>query len=241
MGPLSALTDWVLDRLSLGSEVSPWMVALAFGLIALTAAYDPIWHTARNVVTIVHEMGHVLVARLCGRSISGIRLHSDTSGLAVTRGKSTGLGMLLTAVAGYPAPGVVGALLVWAATTAHAGAALIGVALMLVAALLLVRNLWGLLVIAVSLLGTLAVLNAGRPKVITALVLTVGVFLAIGSVRATWDLIRAHRRGDGTPSDAHDAARSSVLPAVGWLGFFLAVTVTCGLLSVGLIVSTQFR
>ena len=39
-----------------------------------------------------------------GRRLDGIRLHSDTSGLTVSRGKPTGIGMVLTAAAGYTAP-----------------------------------------------------------------------------------------------------------------------------------------
>ena len=41
-------------------------------------------------------------------SLTGIRLHSDTSGLTVSRGKPHGLGMILTAAAGYTAPPLLG-------------------------------------------------------------------------------------------------------------------------------------
>lgn len=40
--------------------------------------------------------------------LRGIRLHSDTSGVTVSRGKRTGPGMVLTTLAGYPAPAVLG-------------------------------------------------------------------------------------------------------------------------------------
>lgn len=61
------------------------------------------WRLARRVLTMVHEGGHALAAVLVGRRLEGILLHSDTSGLTVSRGKRTGPGMVLTALAGYRA------------------------------------------------------------------------------------------------------------------------------------------
>src|SRR5439155_162713 len=67
-----------------------------------------------NAITIAHEGGHALVAVLAGRRLRGIRLHSDTSGLTLTRGRPTGPGMVLSLLAGYLTPsllGVAGAVL----------------------------------------------------------------------------------------------------------------------------------
>ena len=89
-------------------DPDPWLVLAT--LAAALAAVVPhgVWRIARNAITIAHEGGHGLVALLTGRSLSGIRLHSDTSGLTVSRGKPTGLGMILTAAAGYTAPPLLG-------------------------------------------------------------------------------------------------------------------------------------
>lgn len=96
-----------------GTQPHPslWLV-LVTGVIAL-AAVTPhrVWRVTRNAITIAHEGGHALVALLSGRRLDGIRLHSDTSGLTVSRGRPTGLGMVLTAAAGYPAA----SLLAWPA------------------------------------------------------------------------------------------------------------------------------
>ena len=48
--------------------------------------------STRHAVTIAHEGAHGLVALAAGRRLSGIRLHSDTSGLTVSAGRPTGLG-----------------------------------------------------------------------------------------------------------------------------------------------------
>src|ERR671924_1780753 len=90
------------------AEPTSWVV-LATGAAALLAVViDGVWRRARNVVTIVHEGGHAVTALLTGRRLTGIRLHSDTSGLTLSVGKPTGFGMIVTAAAGYVSPSLVG-------------------------------------------------------------------------------------------------------------------------------------
>lgn len=209
------------------------MVLVALGFIMATTLVPPLWLIARNVVTIVHEMGHAVVARLCGRRISGIKVHSDTSGLAITRGRPRGLGVLLTALAGYPAPALVGLGMVWAVTTGRAGAALLGMVVLLAAAFLLVRNLWGGLVVTASLLGAALIFWRGDSTIMTASVLGLGLFLTVGSVRAAFDLARAHLHGQAEHSDAATAQANSLIPAGLWLGFYLLVTSVAALWSLG--------
>jgi hypothetical protein len=122
----------------------------------LAVAVDGLWRWTRNVVTIVHEAGHAVTAVLTGRRLTGIRLHSDTSGLTLSTGRPSGPGMVATAAAGYLAPslaGLVGVVLLafdqvtvmlWAATA------------LLLAMLVMVRNAYG----AVSLVVTGAVVVA---------------------------------------------------------------------------------
>ena len=87
----------------------PFELVLTTGLVALACVViDAVWRPARNVVTIVHEGGHAVAALLTGRRLTGIRLHSDTSGLTLSVGKPTGFGMIVTAAAGYLSPSLVG-------------------------------------------------------------------------------------------------------------------------------------
>ena len=69
----------------------------------------------RLAVTLVHELGHALVGLAVGRRFTGFVLRGDMSGHAVTVGPARGPGRVLSTWAGYPAPAVVGAALVWAA------------------------------------------------------------------------------------------------------------------------------
>ena len=124
----------------LGAEVLLGTAAVA----ALLVLSPTLWRPTRNVVTIAHEGAHGLVALAAGRRLTGIRLHSDTSGLTLSAGRPTGLGMVLTCAAGYTGPGLFG---LGAAALLAAGHA-IGLlwALLALLALLLVqiRNWYGL-------------------------------------------------------------------------------------------------
>src|SRR3712207_1259743 len=86
------------------------MAVLVGALVAAGAVVlaPVLWRPARTVVTIAHEGAHGLVALAAGRRLSGIRLHSDTSGLTVSAGRPTGLGMVLTCAAGYTGPALFG-------------------------------------------------------------------------------------------------------------------------------------
>jgi len=97
------------DRVT-GTQPAPeqWLVVVTGTLALIAVVPNPLWRLSRNAITIAHEGGHGLIALLTGRQLTGIRLHSDTSGLTVSRGKPTGIGMILTAAAGYTAPPLLG-------------------------------------------------------------------------------------------------------------------------------------
>lgn len=221
---VQAALVWLQGRWSLGSEPEPWMFWAALGLVVACLVLRPVWVMARNVTTVVHEMGHVVVAAICGRTISGIKVHTDTSGLAITRGSPRGLGVLLVSLAGYPAPAALGLVLTWLAMDGRAGVGLLALVLLLAAAFLLVRNLWGALVVLVCLLSAWAVLWYAEGVVASAVVLVVGVFLATSSLRAAGDLARLHAREEVPVSDATLARSNSLISPVFWVGVFLVLT-----------------
>ncbi|MDN6622463.1 MAG: M50 family metallopeptidase, partial [Bifidobacterium crudilactis] len=82
-------TIWTASTTALEQPDSRTMlIALAISLILILLR--PLWRIARNVITIAHEGGHAVAALLTGRRLSGIQLHSDTSGLTVSYGKTRG-------------------------------------------------------------------------------------------------------------------------------------------------------
>ncbi|MFD7298462.1 M50 family metallopeptidase [Streptomyces sp. NPDC059897] len=214
------------------SDPDQW-VTIATAVVALAAIVPhTVWRLTRNAITIAHEGGHGLIALLMGRKLDGIRLHSDTSGLTVSRGKPTGLGMVLTAAAGYTAPPLLGlggaallseghiTLLLWLATA------------LLVVMLVMIRNAYGALTVVVTGGAFVLVSWLTGPQVQAAFAYTVVWFLLLGGVRPAFELQRKRRRGGAGDSDADQLSRLTHVPAGMWLFFFHAVSL-CSLIGGG--------
>jgi hypothetical protein len=221
-----------------------WQRALATqpapsgGVIAITAVLAALlvwapgaWPITRHVVTIAHEAAHGVAALMSGRRLHGIRLHSDTSGLTVSAGRTTGPGMILTTAAGYVGPALLG--LAAAALLSHHRAVGLLWALLIFLALVLVqvRNWFGLWSILVSAAVVFAVSWWLEPQVQSAFAYSLTWFLLLAAPRPVLELQRQRRSGGGASSDADQLARLTRLPAILWVGFFLLVTV--GALAMG--------
>ncbi|MEU6933450.1 M50 family metallopeptidase [Streptomyces sp. NPDC046374] len=209
-----------------------WIV-IATAVAALAAVLPrPIWRLSRNAITIAHEGGHGLVALLTGRRLQSIRLHSDTSGLTVSRGRPTGIGMILTAAAGYTAAPLLGlggaallaghriTLLLWLATA------------LLVALLVMVRNAYGIFTVLLTGGVFLLVSWLTGPDVQSAFAYAVVWFLLLGGVRPAFELQAKRRHGGAPDSDADQLGRLTHVHPTLWLLFFHAVSI-CALIGGG--------
>jgi len=197
--------------------------ALAVAAVVVFSA--SLWRRASTVVTIAHEGAHGLVALAAGRRLSGIRLHSDSSGLTVSAGRATGIGMVLTCAAGYTGPALFG--LGAAALLASGHAVLMLWALLSLLALLLVqiRNWFGLWMILVTATVVFAVTEWLPPDGQAAFAAAGTWFLLLAAPRDVVGLHRSRRRQAAPHSDADQLARLTHLPAVLWVAFFLLVDV----------------
>ncbi|MFF1377264.1 M50 family metallopeptidase [Streptomyces sp. NPDC058308] len=225
----ASLTD-LWDRV-FGTQSAPeqWLV-IAAGVVALAVVVPHnVWRLARNAITIAHEGGHGLVALLTGRRLDGIRLHSDTSGLTVSRGKPSGPGMILTAAAGYTAPpllGLGGAALLAAG---HITAFLWLATALLVVMLVMIRNAYGALTVILTGGTFLIVSWLADTDVQAAFAYAVVWFLLLGGVRPAFELQSKRRRGGAGDSDADQLSRLTHVPAGLWLFLFHAVSL-CSLM-----------
>ncbi|ANC31542.1 M50 family metallopeptidase [Isoptericola dokdonensis] len=203
-------------------------IVLAAGLAALAVVLvTPVWRVARHVVTIAHEGAHAVVAMLTGRRLDGIRLHSDTSGLTVTAGRPRGAGMVLTAFAGYVGPGLVGLGAAWLLRAGYAVGLLWLLVVLLALLLLKIRNWFGLWSVLVSGALLVAVSWWLDPQAQSAVAYAVTWFLLLGSVRPVFELQAQRSRGRARSSDADQLGRLTGVPAVVWVGVFVAVTAGC--------------
>lgn len=215
------------DVVSTQPPLEPAAVAVALGVALAALLPWPAWRRTRHLLTILHEGGHAAAALATGRRLAGIRLHRDTSGLTVSRGKPRGPGMVLTAAAGYPAPALVG---LGAAALVGGRRPLLALwlgLLLLALVLLMIRNLFGLWVVLVTAGALLAVTWWGTPVVHGAAAWALTAFLLLGAPRAVVELQRGRRGGRSRGSDADVLAGLTPLPALVWVLLLGAVTVAC--------------
>jgi Peptidase M50B-like len=229
---IKSITE-VWDRV-VGTQPAPPLLLVALtGVLALAGVLPyGVWHITRNAVTIAHEGGHGLVALLSGRRLQGIRLHSDTSGLTVSRGKPHGPGMILTAAAGYTAPSLIGLAGAWLLSAGHITALLWGAVALLLLMLLMIRNAYGVLTVLVAGGAFFLVSWLAGARTQAAFGYLVVWFLLVGGVRPVFELQRKRRHGGARDSDADQLARLTHVPALLWLVLFYAVAL-CSLIGGG--------
>ena len=175
------------------------------------------WRVLRTVITIAHEGGHAVTALLVGRRLAGMRLHADTSGVTLSRGRSTGPGMVAMAFAGYVAPCLLGlGAAVLAVTDWYLVPLVIGVVL-LVGMLLAVRNLFGVVALLVTGAALVALVLYASPETQRISVSLLAWILVLGGVRAVGELQRDRRHRRGRDSDADLLARLTHVPAMVWV------------------------
>jgi hypothetical protein len=226
------------DRL-IGAQTAPpgWVVAVSAAVALLIVISPRPWRLTRIAITIVHESGHAAASLLSGRRLEGIRLHADTSGETVSRGKRTGPGIIITALAGYVTPPLLG-VGASALLAANRVTLLLSLFLVLLAVtLLLVRNWYGVLAVLVTGGALFAVSWLADPALRAAFALAVAWFLLFGGVRPVVELARTRTKAVRLPpgrrlpsgrsgagmSDADQLAWLTRIPAGVWVALFALV------------------
>jgi len=199
-----------------------WVVGC--GVMALVlVGWHRTWPWIRLAVTVVHEAGHALVAVLVGRRLAGIKVHSDTSGVTVSRGRPRGPGMVVMLMAGYLAPAVLGLLAALLFVHGHALALLWLLIAVLLGVLVWVRNGYGLLTVLALGAGLAAVTKYAGAHGQAVLACLVAWVLLLAAPRPLVDLLRrskASRRG----SDPDQLARLTRIPTVLWILLLLVAS-----------------
>lgn len=200
-----------------------WWLLVALAAAVLVVSVPPLWRLARPAVTIAHELGHATVGVLMGRRFTGFVVSADMSGHAVTVGPRRGIGRILTLLAGYPAPAVLGAVLVQVALAGWAGAALFAAVVVLAFSLFFSRSAHTVL----AVLGTEAVVAVawwfGSAVVVTGLTLAAGAFLLLGAWRHLGAVVTSRRRDE----DPGQLAQLTAVPAALWNLMFALVIAAC--------------
>jgi hypothetical protein len=212
-----------------GSRIDPpdTMVLVAAGIALAIVALSLTWRLSRHAITIVHEAGHALVAVLSGRRLASIRLHSDTSGLTVTKGKPYGPGMVLTGFAGYVAPSLLGLGFAALLGADRVTALLVACVLLLLGVLVKVRNVYGVFSVLVTGAVLVGVAWWAKGEVQAAFAHVITWFLLLGGIRSVAELQGKRRRGRARDSDADQLAQITGAPGLFWVGSFMLIDLGC--------------
>jgi len=217
---IDGVTD-LWDKLLGAQPDPPALLVLVTALLALVVvAFRPLWRIARNAITIAHEGGHALVALLTGRKLRGIRLEFDTSGLTLSAGRPTGPGMMLTLLAGYLAPSLIGLAGAWILGGNRITLLLWVAVVLLLLMLINIRNVFGAVSVVITGVIVFAVSWYASPQVQAAFAYAGVWFLLIGGVRPVGELQRLRSRGRMPESDADQLGYITHVPAIFWVGLF---------------------
>ncbi len=182
--------------------------------------------------TLAHEMGHGVAAMLVGGSFQRFQMWPDGSGVAVWSGEVSRLSRAVVAAGGLVGPAVAAAVgfalgrTVRSARGALAGAA----AILLLALVLVVRNLFGALFVAVVIAGCMLAARKASGEVAQLVLIFLAVQLAL-SVFSRGDYLFTPQAetGAGTmPSDVGQIAAALWLPYWFW-------GLACGAVSVAVL------
>jgi Peptidase M50B-like len=209
------------DRASATQPVPDLRFVLGTGVVALLLVLLPAtWPRVRLGVTVAHEAGHAVVALLVGRELSGIRLHSDSSGLTVTKGRPRGPGVVVMLAAGYLAPALLGLLAALLLASGH-GVGLLWLLLLMLAGLVLwVENGYGFLVLLVGGVGVFLLTWYAGPTLQSVAAYLVTWLLLLAAPRPLLELLgQVLRRGGRRrrTSDPDQLAGLTGVPAVLWI------------------------
>jgi Peptidase M50B-like len=211
-----------------------WLV-VGSGVLALVAvASARVWPVTRTVVTIVHEAGHAMVALATGQSRVRVRLYRDTAGETVSAsGAAAGLGIALTAAAGYPAPSLAGLGAAALLAAGHATGMLLLSLVLLAGLAAAVRNPYGMVAVLATGATVAAICLYASAMVQAGFGYAMTWFLLLGGVRPVLELHRQRRRGGTRRSDADQLAHLTSVPGGAWVTIFgifaLAALVIAGL------------
>lgn len=190
-------------------------VALAF-LVGMFAAISPGRLLLRYFSTVVHELGHAFMAGALFARPKQIHIQPSSSGLAIYE-LSPNWGRFrasLVSAAGYPAQSIAAVAAIQAIQMGRSIAwAIFSVAVLSLAILLLIRNLWGIMWTSAVVGGCYYAFDKVSSDVVGAVVAGIAGFLVINGIQFAWMQVTLVRRAPGSGVDAESISRFTRIPA----------------------------
>ena len=171
------------------------------------------WRFARHISAIAHEGAHVAAGWSVGYRVSGVELNRDATGATVTRGPG-GFRSAIISFAGYLGPSLFGlaaaCLIALNQITIALWLALVCLAIMLI----LIRNFFGVIPVAISGVLVFLVLRNGSPEVQAVAACARSWFLLFSGVR--WVLMHGTGAQDAVNLTSAPTSRGSYGSHSGW-------------------------
>jgi hypothetical protein len=213
---------------------SIWIViALAIGMaLAINPAT---WSYTRLFATYIHEVGHAILAIVTGRRVTAMHIEANSSGSTEHFGSArVGPSLFLTAIAGYPAPAIVGLAMMASVSSSHPRYTIVAMAITIVALALVQHSLrgWAVSLIALAVCAFLIFIGGGI--IASEVIALLSGYLLIASPRTIVELhrIEAFRRKnptrlDDTHSVHSDAAVLATMTGLGIIVWEMVFMLTC--------------
>lgn len=177
--------------------------------------------------TLIHEVGHALMALIVQGEVLSIELFSDTSGVAVTRTNNK-LKQFLVSIAGYPFSSAMSVLFFYMIKQGYEQALLVLFASLAVITLILwIRNWYGFfwLVIFITIL-TITFFYA-EPLIRFAICVFFAAMMMFDSVVKSFIVLYLSIRYSKQSGDAYNLKQVTYLPAFFWGLLFVAFSLFC--------------
>lgn len=181
-----------------------WIPFVASLLLTVVFLYPPVWSKVRYLITVVHEFGHAIVGIFTGAGLKGIKIHSGSAGVTESTRKKGLFGWLtsrLMTYVGYPFPAFVAVMVSVSVHTGYAMVSLFTISLLLTLVLLFMRNIRGIFVGLILVIGSWSLFNMGSPEIVQTILMVWVGFLLTGGVTTVVELHKHHRNGDTENSD----------------------------------------
>ena len=202
-----------------GIHILYFLIVIAFLLPRI-----PIIGKFFNIInTLIHELGHALMALVFEGKVVRIEVFKDTGGVTVTKSKS-GVAAFFVSIAGYPFAAAAGLLCAYLLSIGYGSWIVIGLSILFLFMLLLwIRNVYGVLwVILFCLLNGIIVFYLKKPVYIEIAAWFYTLMIIIESVWSSLVLLYLSIFHADQSGDAANLRNATHVPAFVWALLFVA-------------------
>lgn len=171
--------------------------------------------------TLIHEIGHAIMAIITGGKVASIKLFANTSGEAWS--ENTRFGRILTTIVGYPFASVVSVILLKLLSEENYTLIMIIITTFVVVSFILwIRNVYGLIWVISFIYILYQVITANNPTIIIHLVTLLVCIIFIEAIQKAFTIFILSIRDPRNAGDASSLRRSTIIiPTQVWGLFFL--------------------